>query len=336
MEIPSIVAVTETSQVAEARRAAASLARRQNWDESSEGKLSIAVTEAATNLVKHGRDGEIHIQLLREGEDPGIELLALDRGPGMSHVDECLADGYSTQGTAGGGLGAIRRMADAFDLYSQPGKGTVLMARFYRQKTGPGQLRTAPRAIIGAVQVPIRGETVSGDNWGSREQDGRTIILVADGLGHGPEAAEASQEAVAVLSRTDQTAPAAVLERVHHALRATRGAAVAVASIDPAVGQVRFAGVGNISAMILTADRVQNLVSYNGTAGHSVRKIQEFTYPWTSNEVLLMHSDGLTTSWRLDAYPGILQHHPTLLAALLYRDANRGRDDALAVVARVR
>jgi hypothetical protein len=127
-----------------------------------------------------------------------------------------------------------------------------------------------------------------------------------------------------------------VLERVHHALRATRGAAVAVASIDPAVGQVRFAGVGNISAMILTADRVQNLVSYNGTAGHSVRKIQEFTYPWTSNEVLLMHSDGLTTSWRLDAYPGILQHHPTLLAALLYRDANRGRDDALAVVARVR
>ena len=202
MDTPSIVAVTEISQVAEARRAAATLARRQNWDESSESKLSIAVTEAATNLVKHGRDGEIHIQLLRESEDPGIELLALDRGPGMSRVDECLADGYSTQGTAGGGLGAIGRMADTFDLYSQPGKGTVLMARFYRQKPGAKQTRAAPRAIIGAVQVPIRGETVSGDNWGSREQDGRTTILVADGLGHGPDAAEASKEAVAVLGRT--------------------------------------------------------------------------------------------------------------------------------------
>ena len=171
----------KSAQVSEARRAAATLARRQNWDESSESKLSIAVTEAATNLVKHGRDGEIHIQLLRESEDPGIELLALYRGPGMSRVDECLADGYSTQGTAGGGLGAIGRMADTL-ICIRSRKGTVLMARFYRQKPGPKQTRAATRAIIGVVRCRSgekRFQATTGD--GASRMGVRQ--LVADGLG---------------------------------------------------------------------------------------------------------------------------------------------------------
>jgi serine/threonine protein phosphatase PrpC len=169
-----------------------------------------------------------------------------------------------------------------------------------------------------------------------RAEEGRTVILLADGLGHGPGAAEASGEAVAALQRANDLAPTAVLEQVHHALRSTRGAAVAIAQVDVEKEQVHFAGAGNISAMIISPLKLQHMISHNGTAGHNVRKFQEFVYPWTEHTVLVMHSDGITTSWRLDAYSGIIQRDPSLLAAVLIRDASRGRDDACVVAARNR
>jgi hypothetical protein len=76
------------------------------------------------------------------------------------------------------------------------------------------------------------------------------------------------------------------------------------------------------------------MVSYNGTVGHEVRKIQEFTYQWPQQGLLVMHSDGLKTQWRLDRYPGLMHKHPSLIAGVLYRDFNRGRDDVTVLVAR--
>ena len=107
-----------------------------------------------------------------------------------------------------------------------------------------------------------------------------------------------------------------------------------IAEIDPVKEQVRFAGAGNISTMIIQPAHLQHLVSLNGTAGHNIRKFQEFVYPWTKQATLVMHSDGITSSWRLDAYSGILQRDPSLLGAVLIRDASRGRDDACVLVGR--
>lgn len=330
---PQIVPVTEGSQISEARRLAIALAADNGWDETASGRLAIVVTEAATNLVKHAQSGEIHLGIcLREGHF-GIEVLALDRGPGVARIEECLRDGYSTQATAGTGLGAIARLSDEFDVYSQVGKGTSIVARVYASPDS-GRPSTADLFTIGAVQVPARGERQCGDNWGVREEDGRAVLLVADGLGHGPDADYASREAVAVLMRSTELAPAVLLERVHQALRATRGAAVAVAHIETQQKKLNFAGVGNISASIIAPQVTQHLVSHNGTAGHNVHRFQEFAYAWPATGILVMHSDGIATSWRLDPYPGLSERHPSLLASVLYRDASRGRDDACVVVAR--
>jgi hypothetical protein len=290
------------------------------------------VTEATTNLVKYAQMGEIHLATFQSGGHLGIEVLALDRGPGVARIEECLRDGHSTQATAGTGLGAISRLADEFDLYSQLGKGTCLVARVYASSD-----RRVPSSshlfTVGAVQVPVQGERHCGDNWAVREEDGSTVLMVADGLGHGPDAAEASSEAISVLMRSKELAPVVLLERVHQALRATRGAAVAVAHIATEQKQLRFAGVGNVSASIIALGSTQHLVSHNGTAGHNVRKFQEFVYAWPTKGILVMHSDGITTGWHLNSYPGLPERHPSLLAAVLYRDASRGRDDACVVVA---
>jgi Stage II sporulation protein E (SpoIIE) len=109
---------------------------------------------------------------------------------------------------------------------------------------------------------------------------------------------------------------------------------MAVAHIDAARKMVRFSGLGNITAAIHREDSVRHLVSHHGTAGHGTRRIEEYTYPWDDQSVLVMHSDGITARHDLAAYPGLLQRHPGLVAGVLYRDFARGRDDATVVVAR--
>ncbi|MCU1294629.1 MAG: anti-sigma regulatory factor (Ser/Thr protein kinase) [Bryobacterales bacterium] len=324
--------VTEETQVFEARRIALKMAGDLDWSPESAGELAIVVTEMATNLVKHAHGGQIHLSFCRRAASVGIEVLSYDRGPGAAELRCWIPDGFSTAGTPGTGLGAIVRLSDEFDAYSQEEKGTCMVARLYAESDD--RKAEGPSFTVGAVRAPVAGERECGDNWGVRTVDGKLTLLLADGLGHGPGAAEASREAVAILPHTEAPSPESIVAEVHRALRHTRGAAVAAAQIDPAGSLVRFCGIGNISGMVMTQNDTSHMVSHNGTAGHNARKIQEFSYGWSPGAMLVMHSDGITTSWRMEAYPGLLRHHPSLLAATLFRDASRGRDDACVVAVR--
>ena len=179
------------------------------------------------------------------------------------------------------------------------------------------------------------GEQECGDAWIFQERARSVRLTLADGLGHGVHAADAAQAALRTARERIQEPAPELLGRIHGALRATRGAAVAVAEIDPAAQVLRFAGVGNISAIVVPeSGPPRRLVSHAGTAGQEVRKTQEFTYPWDFRSILLMHSDGLQTHWSFDSYPGLLDRHPSVIAGVLYRDHTRGRDDVSVVVAR--
>jgi len=283
-------------------------------------------TEIATNLVKHASQGEIHITSLSQGGRAGIELLSIDHGPGMSSIDSCIRDGFSSAGSPGTGLGAIKRLSDEFDAYSVPGKGTVLVSRIWASSS-PGS-----GLSLGWISVPIRGEDVSGDSWAIHTEETSASLIVADGLGHGILAAEASQAAIEAFRAYSTSPPAVMLDQVHRRLRGTRGAAVAVASLDISGAALKYAGVGNICGIIAGGARTQAMVSHNGTAGHEARKLQEFSYVLPPHWTLIMHSDGISTSWNLDRYPGLVNLHPSVIAGVLYRDGSRQRDDACMVV----
>jgi anti-sigma regulatory factor (Ser/Thr protein kinase) len=325
--------LNDASQVAEARRRAATLAEQLRFDETRGGALSIAVTEAATNIVKHAQAGELVLRALNGGP-PGVELLALDRGPGIADLGQCLRDGYSTRGTSGTGLGSIQRQADEFDAHSLPGKGTALLARFWASK--PGRPAAGPRAAlrVGAVCLPIRGEEAPGDDWDLQTLPAGSRLMVADGLGHGTLAAEAAAAAVATLRENPGLPLPRLLEKMHNMLRATRGAVAAIAELDADNGVVLYAGIGNISAVLWGPERSQNLVSMNGTMGHSVTSVREFSYAWPKDGLLVVHSDGLSTRWDLELYPGLTSRDPSLVAGVLYRDFARGKDDVTVLVAR--
>jgi anti-sigma regulatory factor (Ser/Thr protein kinase) len=328
------IRVEETSQTAEARRTAREMALEMGLDESGAERVAIVATEACTNLLKHAGGGQILLQTASDepGSVPLLELLAVDQGPGMSNLDSCIRDGYSTGSTPGQGLGAIQRLSKQSDFYTLPGKGTALLARWWSPQNG---WTPASSIRIGAVNVSKPGEDACGDAWGAVWSDQDLGIIVADGLGHGLDARLASTEAVRQFQESPELAPRPLLLRVHQALRSTRGAAVAVARIDAVRGQLTFAGVGNVSARVYSGtESRQNLVSLNGTAGHQCERIQEFNYPWPADGLLVMHSDGLATGTALDAYPGLAARDPALIAAVLYRDFCRGRDDATVVVAK--
>ena len=327
------VPVVESSQVGEARRRAAALASLAALNEIQSGKLALVVTELANNLIRHATGGQIVLRVLAEGDRRGVEVLALDTGPGIRNVSQALGDGYSTGGTAGEGLGAVVRASEGFDLYTVPGQGTALLARVWAESPTV----TAPAAAefqVGAVCVPVAGETECGDGWAAELNGPRTMLAVVDGLGHGPRAAAAADAALRVFQDSHRQSPGQIVEAAHAALRATCGAVMGVAEIRSDLGQLRWAGIGNISGEVRADNHSSHLVSHNGTLGHQVRKVQEFVYPWSEDRLLLLHSDGLATLRQMERYVGLWRRDPSLVAGVLYRDCRRGKDDTTVLASR--
>lgn len=319
--------VAERSQAGEARRRALIWAESHGCSKELQGQLALVITELAGNLVLHTTHGGCLLLRLAEGRGPeAVEVLSLDKGPGSANFGACMQDGYSTAGTTGIGLGVVRRAADFFDVHSQPGTGTALLCMV---SSKPDAQQAGSQ--FGLVSVPVRGEEVCGDTGAMVDAgNGQVRVLLADGLGHGPCAAEASQRAVEIFSEQPRLDLCSLLEAIHHALKATRGAAVAVAEVDRARGRLSYAGVGNIAGHILQGGGAENthLVSMNGTLGAVRSRIQEFNYPWNAGSMLVMTSDGIKNHWRMEQYTGITHRHPSLAAGVLFRDHARTTDDA--------
>jgi anti-sigma regulatory factor (Ser/Thr protein kinase) len=301
---------------------------RNAFDETRAGRGSLVLTEAATNILKHAGEGVLLIRSIACGTERGVEVIALDKGPGIGDWSRSTTDGYSTGGSPGTGLGAMQRLSDEFDAYSRSALGTaVRMTLWSRDATRPH------RYELGAICAPLKGEPVCGDAWGLVMQPEGVTLLVADGLGHGLQAHEASEAAVAVLERYPEDPASRVLETAHGALRSTRGAAVAVARCDFARREVAFAAAGNIAAVLIGEDgKRYPMMSHNGIVGHKIHSMRSLGYAWPDGAILVMHSDGIETQWDLGKYPGIIERHPALIAGVLYRDHARARDDATVVV----
>jgi len=321
------IAISHASDVGAARRGGQALATQLGMSETRAGQLAIVITEAATNVLKHAGEGRLLVSIASHGGQRCIEVLALDNGPGITNLAQAMLDGVSSAGTSGTGLGAMRRLADQLDVYAPPGKGTALLARLWLDPAAAAQ-----PVRIGGVCLPLAGETECGDAWAVTQQQGRVTLLMADGLGHGPEAAKASAAAVQTLAAAPGHAPQRLMDECHQALRPTRGAAMAIAELDPATAQLRFAGIGNIGACIIEDGARRQLMSHNGIVGHNVRKVHELVFACPAGALVVLASDGITTQWDLAQYPGLTARAPALIAGILLRDHSRGRDDASVLV----
>jgi anti-sigma regulatory factor (Ser/Thr protein kinase) len=319
--------VEATSRASAVRRGAERLGAQLHLGEQRIADLAIVAAELAGNLVKHANDGVLLLRPVRRGTEAGVELIAIDAGPGMADLAESARDGHSTAGTLGIGLGAIVRQASWYDAHSVPGRGTVQVVQVW-----PG---AAPEPFWAAGLVrPLTGETVSGDGFATRTSGGRHQVLVCDGLGHGPLAAAATHAAVHAFREAPDARPAQVVEHLHGAMSHTRGAALAVAELDGPAAVVRYAGLGNIAAAVHDGTTRRGMISLPGIAGHQRRLIREYEYPLAPGATVVMHSDGVAERWRAEDYPGLLGRAPLVIAATVLRDAGVRRDDACVLAAR--
>lgn len=343
--------VSDPSSVSFARRGIGELAQSSGFNETVLGKLAIIVTECATNQLKHAQRGELLVRTIlddgvavspAQSARYGIELLVIDSGPGILDLHACFVDGYTTAGSPGNGMGAIQRLSDDLDIWSAQGLGTILRVVVWSDD-GAASSDHQPLSY-GAINLPLEGETMCGDAWTCGYANGNFVVLVADGLGHGPLANTAARAAAETFARLGTSNVVEIVEASHEALRPTRGAALGVASVpafnadpaNPVAASAKFCGVGNIAASVWTPCGHRHLVSHAGIVGHQIRKTQEFQVPWPQDGLLILHSDGLATRWDLSRYPGLARRHPALIAAALYRDFTRGRDDVTVFVARAR
>jgi hypothetical protein len=295
--------------------------------------LAIVVTEAATNILRHARRGVIVLRALFDSAKPVIEMLALDKGPGIADIARALGDGYSTSGTAGQGLGAIQRLATQFQVYSPRSRvsGTAILARVGGEPRSTRKRAASLDDRVGVVCVPMRGEVECGDAW-SVEIGDRIALMVVDGLGHGPDAAVAAAVATTKFRTLAKEPPDIALRTIDAAMRGTRGAALSAAFIDETARTVSFAGVGNVDGRVLTDERTEHLIPQNGIVGSAMPTVRATAATWSADARLVLHSDGVSARWQLAAYPGLMNAHPSIMAGVIYRDFGRDRDDATIVV----
>ena len=323
-----VLEIIEQSQVADARRRVGRLALEAGLSEQSQNRLAVISTELATNLLKHtGKGGKILMQVLREDDLFGVELYSIDSGCGMN-IDDCVIDGVSSTGTLGTGLGAIKRMSDECEIYSSPGAGTVVQIRVWSEPR-----RERLPYSFGGFTVPKAGEQLSGDKWMVLQKDDIIYSMLVDGLGHGLEASEAARLAKQRFRENWNKPPAAMIKALHTSLRGGRGAVGAVARLNLSSNKLDYCGLGNITGIMAKKSARKHLVSMNGTLGYEAPKIMEFSYPWTSDSLLVMYSDGFASR----ASDGILpvQDLPApIIAGWLYQQYAKSIDDATVLVMR--
>lgn len=320
--LTQVLPIEDSSQIGHARRTAQKMAEENGFDATDAGRVALVTTELASNILKHAIRGELHLRVLPRPSGSGIEILAIDRAGGFD-VHACLADGFSTGGTQGIGLGAVSRQTEVFDVHADA-HGSVLLTRLYPRSD------KAPDQRIGVSQHSLHHDPACGDAWHLAFDGPRISALVVDGLGHGEEAEHAARAGEKAFALSPFGSPLLVLEDMHHAMTGTRGGAVAFAQFDGSA--LKFIGIGNIGACLIVPGKSRGLASHPGIVGGQYRKAQPFDYAQVNGHLLIMYSDGLQSRWNLQDYPGLVHRHPAVIAAVLHRDFCRGRDDVTVLV----
>jgi len=295
-------------------------------------KLHIVIKELVTNLLKFGeKNRELLWKTIYYNGQAGIEILTLDKGPGIRSISQAMEDGFSTSGTAGEGLGAIKRQSDYFDIYSQSGLGTVVLSRFFTEEPST---RVQPFSFA-ALSVARPGERLCGDGYclSYEPEAQRCQLLLLDGLGHGEGAYEASQAAIATYRQFKKGEPAEVLKTIHQEIKKTRGAVAMALSYEPNEATISYCGVGNISGKMIGYNKTKHFSSFNGIVGHVMSsRIHNQEIKWERGSQLFLHSDGLVSRSDPSKYTQLQNHDPAILAACLYRDYSRGNDDTTIII----
>ncbi|WP_207532455.1 serine/threonine protein kinase [Desertivirga arenae] len=309
-------------------------AHDEGYSDKRIAELDIIISELTSNLHKHAVDGEVLFANIKSEAGDYLEIITIDNGPGINDVSRMMADGMSTTNTLGQGLGSIKRLSDTFDIYSQKDWGTITLNRLLKEAK---KQRNPLMYEIHALVVAKPGETLSGDGTYYKVTQEYFKILIADGLGHGPEANKAVNEAVNAFKICPFHSPVEVLRYIDSSIKRTRGMVGTVIIYNRKTNIWSVAGVGNISCKFANGLSYKNIMSYNGIIGHNIpRTMHDQEIALADFPHFIACSDGLKSKWESAKYPLIGRCDPSILAAAIYKDFARKTDDMSVVIGKVK
>jgi anti-sigma regulatory factor (Ser/Thr protein kinase) len=329
---PQTVEILYPSNVDAVRVMSRALAESIGFDPAPCEEIALAMTELATNLIKHAQGGKLTLTPLADGGRIGLEIESRDSGPGIADVEQALADRFSTAGTRGTGLGAVNRLMDELDITSERGRGTSIVCRkWVRQQTA--SIRPCPLAF-GVATRPRQPGTDNGDAFVVKQWAESTLVGVIDGLGHGEFAHRAAQAARQYVESHFDLPLDQIFRGVDRACRATRGVVMALARFDWGRGRLAFASVGNIEVRVFPSSALFPFSIRRGVIGLNAPNAMVTEHPWSLDHVLVLHSDGLRTHWGWKDFPGLADQPAPALAQEFLRLLAKEEDDATVIVVR--
>ncbi|RYF47449.1 MAG: signal peptide peptidase SppA [Cytophagaceae bacterium] len=311
----------------------------------AENKGNIGLIVASGSIIDGEQpDGNIGgdtlAQLLRkarEDKDISALILRIDSGGGSAFASEVIRQEMQAVRAAGKSIYVSMGSVAASGGYWIASAADEIWATPFTITGSIGVFGLFPTVDEGLNKIGVYTDGIGTHKLSGAMRPDRPLDPAAEKVAQqGVEAIY--QRFLTIVGEARKQEPAQILEEIHRALSHTRGAAVAVARINHRAGELTYSGLGNISGMVLHHESAQTLMTLDGIVGQIARRFHTVTYPWNSDSILVMHSDGLSARVRLDsdAYPGILNKHPQLIASLLMRDARRGKDDATVLVAKGR
>jgi anti-sigma regulatory factor (Ser/Thr protein kinase) len=324
------VEVRHESGVGAARRAARTIASTLGFAPTACEEIALAMTELATNLIKHAYGGILTLTPLAGGGRVGLEIESRDDGPGIANVERALGDRFSTAGTRGTGLGAVNRLMDELDITSRRGSGTRVVCRRWLREHQP-RLRPCPLSF-GVATRPRPLSQVNGDAFVVRHWAESALAGIIDGLGHGQFAHRAAQTARQYVENHFDLPLDQIFRGVGRACRATRGVVMALARFDWGRDRLAFASVGNISVRVFLRSEPFHFVIRRGVVGLNAPGAVVTEHPWSADQVLVLHSDGVATHWDWKDFPGWADRPAAVMAQELLRAKAKDEDDATVIV----
>jgi anti-sigma regulatory factor (Ser/Thr protein kinase) len=331
-------------------------AREVGFDPVGCASLSTAASELGRNILKYADRGELHISPLHDAGRSGLEIVARDRGPGITDLGAALTDHHSTGGTLGLGLPGVKRLMDHFEIDTRPGRGTSVTIRKYvsRKRSVPKRPRSSERGpptdraapapeapspgIAGlewaAAIRPCIGERLSGDAVYYEQRESTLVVALVDGLGHGPDAHDAATAATDTLAREWVPDAARALRVVAATCASGHGVVAGVAVIDAQDGALTYAGVGNVAARVLSPRGSRVFVSANGVLGQSFARPPTQNAVLAGDEMLVLHSDGVSGAFDETFTTRLLSCGPAAAARMSVRVLGRSHDDCGVLVVR--
>jgi anti-sigma regulatory factor (Ser/Thr protein kinase) len=329
---PQVVEIRHPANVVAARMGSKALAESIGFDPAACEEIALAMTELATNLIKHAHGGTLTLTPLADGGRVGLEMESRDSGPGIADVELALADRFSTAGTRGTGLGAVNRLMDELDITSDRGRGTRIACRKWVRQY-PIRIRPCPLAFGVATRPRQPGED-NGDAFVVKQWAESALVGVIDGLGHGPFAHCAAQAARQYVESHFDLPLDQIFRGVGRACRATRGVVMVLARFDWGRGQMAFASVGNIEARVFPSSELFSFAIRRGVIGLNAPNPVVTEHPWPLGNVLILHSDGLRTHWSWNDFPDVAEQPAQSLAQEFLRLLAKKEDDATVIVVR--